>query len=70
MVRGGPVQHLPKPGDRVRVPFGFHILEGEVLRVSDFGIGPLVLVAVEVDGSDEPIRSSYRLESVEAAPAA
>ncbi|MBV9847395.1 MAG: hypothetical protein JOZ47_20335 [Kutzneria sp.] len=63
---------LPNPGDRVRVPFGIgiHILEGEVLRASDFGIGPLVMVAVDVEGSDEPINVTYDLDDVEIASVA
>jgi hypothetical protein len=64
------MRSLPKPGDRVRVPFGIHTLEGEVLRVSDFGIGPLVQVAVEVDGADEPVLVTYAVERVEPASAA
>jgi hypothetical protein len=64
------MQHLPKPGDRVRVPFGFRTLEGNVLRVSDFGIGPTVTVAVEVEGAEEPIVTAYPLTSVEIASAA
>ncbi|WP_433267026.1 hypothetical protein ACQPZF_00350 [Actinosynnema sp. CS-041913] len=64
------MERLPSPGDRVRVPFGFHKLEGEVLRTSDFGIGPLVTVAVEVDGADEPVRATYELDAVEVASAA
>lgn len=59
------MRSLPSPGDRVRVPFGIHMLEGTVVRTADFGIGPLVTVAVDVDGSDEPIPATYDLESVE-----
>jgi len=63
------MRDLPSPGDRVRVPFGFRTLEGEVLRASDFGIGPFVTVAVEVEGADEPIVTTYSVEDVEVASA-
>jgi hypothetical protein len=64
------MRELPNPGDRVRVPFGVHTLEGKVLRTSDFGLGPLVTVAVEVEGADEPIPATYDLDAVEIASAA
>lgn len=61
---------VPEPGDRVRVPFGFHVLEGVVQRVSVSGIGVRVTVEVEIDGADEPIVSTYPLDAVEMATAA
>ena len=50
------MESLPKPGDRVRVPFGTHLLDGEVRRVSTTGT--------------EPIPSTYALADVEMATAA
>jgi hypothetical protein len=70
MVRGGDMRDLPSPGDRVKVPFGIRKLEGKVLRTSDFGIGPLVTVAVEVEGAAEPIVATYDLDVVEVPSAA
>lgn len=64
------MRNVPTPGDRVRVPFGLTVLEGEVQRVSTTGIGVRVTVAVEIYGSDEPITTTYPLEAVEVASAA
>ena len=61
---------LPKPGDRVLVPWGFHILEARVIRVSDFGIGPQITVEIDMDGVDEPMFNTYAADRVEVVPAA
>jgi len=63
------MEKLPKPGDRVRVPFGGFLTEGEVLRASDFGIGGIVTVLVKVEGAGDGIINDYRLERVEEATA-
>jgi hypothetical protein len=70
MVKGGDMQGALKPGERVRVPFGLTVLEGEVRRVSRAGKYVWVLVAVDVDGADEPINSTYQLKDIERAAAA
>lgn len=64
------MENMPRIGERVRVPFGNRILEGEVLLTRDFGIGPLITVAVEVEGVDEPMRTTYELAEIESATAA
>ncbi|MFC6088327.1 hypothetical protein [Saccharothrix lopnurensis] len=64
------MKKMPKLGERVRVPFGGSMHEGEVVRTSDFGIGPLVFVAVEIEGADEPLQGMYELEYVEPVSAA
>lgn len=63
------MKKMPKPGDRVRVPFGANEAEGEVVRTSTF-LGPRVTVDVEIEGADEPLRNIYELEYVEPVPAA
>ncbi len=60
----------PRPGERVRVMFVFHPAEGEVMYVSDLGRGPVVTVAVEIEGSDEPIVGAFPLDEVEYVSAA
>lgn len=54
------MRKLPKRGDRVRVPFGLGVQEGVVVRVADLGEKVIITVAVEIEGSDEPILSLYR----------
>lgn len=67
MVKEHDMDKMPGIGERVRVPFGNRILEGEVLLARDFGIGPLVTVAVEIEGADEPMQVTYELTDVETA---
>jgi hypothetical protein len=65
------MEKLPKPGDRVRVPFGWSMCDAEVLRVSSLG-GGRVFVRVELEGPEHPeatMDSLYPLASVEAAAA-
>jgi hypothetical protein len=71
MVRGGrPVKHKhkhkwPRVGDRVIVDFGGHDVEGDVVHVSsDLYDPPMITVDAWLTGSDEPLRSTYRADSV------
>lgn len=67
---------LPKPGDRVRVPFGQGYVEAEVIDASDFGIGGIVEVRVFLDGlgttidDPNPFITAFRVERVEPLEAA
>ncbi|MFF3571690.1 hypothetical protein [Nocardia jiangxiensis] len=49
-------RHTLRPGDRVRVPFGHRIVEGTVTSVD----GGRIHVALDIDGTDEPVAGLYR----------
>jgi hypothetical protein len=48
--------HVLGPGDRVRVRFGHRIVEGTVTSVD----GGRIHVALDIDGTDEPVAGLYR----------
>lgn len=48
--------HMLEPGDRVRVQFGHRIVEGTVTSVD----GGRIHVALNIDGTDEPVSGLYR----------
>jgi hypothetical protein len=45
-----------RPGARVRVRFGHHTVEGTVTSVE----GGRIHVALDIDGTDEPVAGLYR----------
>ena len=49
-------EHKLLPGDRVSVQFGHRIVEGTVTSVD----GGRVHVALDIDGTDEPVAGLYR----------
>jgi hypothetical protein len=51
----------------VRVPWGLAIVEGEVVDAYDSGFGKQVIVAVMLEGSDQPLTATFRAEAVELA---
>lgn len=55
---------LPKPGDRVRVPFGFSKVEGVVLR-NDGVTESSITVQFEVEGADGDFINNYEPDRVE-----
>jgi hypothetical protein len=61
------VSTLPAIGSRVRVPWGLGIVEGEVVDAYDSGFGQQVIVAVTLEGSDEPLTVTFRGDAVELA---
>jgi hypothetical protein len=58
---------LPAFGSRVRVPWGLTTVEGEVVGGYDSAIGKQVIVAVILEGGDEPLTATFRAEAVELA---
>lgn len=46
-------EHTPTVGDRVGVPWGLDVLEGQVLRTYDTGAGTRAVVLVDVPGADD-----------------
>jgi hypothetical protein len=51
----------------VRVPWGLSIVEGEVVDAYDSGFGKQVIVAVTLEGSDQPVTVTFRADAVELA---
>jgi hypothetical protein len=64
------MEHRPRVGERVLIPFGLDEVEGEVFRVE--GKGDLTWVTVEyfLDGSAEPMLSTFLLRQIHPAQAA
>ena len=58
---------LPAIGSRVRVPWGLTTVEGEVVDAYDSGFGKQVIVAVILEGSDQPLTATFRADAVELA---
>lgn len=58
---------LPEIGSRVRVPWGLGTAEGEVVNAYRSGIGGQVVVAVHIEGSDQALIATFRVDSVELA---
>jgi hypothetical protein len=58
---------LPAIGAHVRVPWGAGSAEGDVVDVYDSGFGGQVVVAVVLEGSDEPMTVTFRASAVELA---
>lgn len=61
------MSRLPAIGSRVRVPWGRGTVEGEVVGAYDSGFGGQVIVAVTLEGGDEPLTATFRAEAVELA---
>jgi hypothetical protein len=61
------VSGLPEIGSRVRVPWGLGTAEGEVVNAYQSGIGGQVVVAVHIEGSDQALTATFRVDSVELA---
>jgi primosomal protein N' len=61
------VSSLPAIGSRVRVPWGRGNVEGEVVETYDSGFGAQVVVAVILEGSDQPLTATFRAGAVELA---
>lgn len=57
---------LPAIGAHVRVPWGAGSAEGDVVDAYDSGFGGQV-VAVVLEGSDEPMTVTFRASAVELA---
>jgi hypothetical protein len=57
------------PGDRLARARagGLAIVEGEVVDAYDSGFGKQVIVAVMLEGSDQPLTATFRAEAVELA---
>lgn len=70
MVRRTDVKDVINAGDHVVVPFGFRELEGLVIRVSETGLGRYVTVQLEIEGTDEPLVTTYRATDLTVVPAA
>jgi hypothetical protein len=51
----------------VRVPWGLATVEGEVVDAYDSGFGKQVIVAVILEGSDQPLTATFRADAVELA---
>jgi hypothetical protein len=64
------MRRRPRPGDRVRVPFGLDICEGRVVYVAPTPKRPRVTVAVEVTNPDEPVLMTYQVSDLEEIPPA
>lgn len=58
---------LPAIGAHVRVPWGAGSAEGDVVDAYDSGFGAQVVVAVLLDGNDEPMTVTFHAASVELA---
>lgn len=59
------MREVPKPGDRVFVPFGGYELEGEVTYVNDIFDPPMVQVEFYLDEHDsEPMRNLYDIDRI------
>ena len=58
---------LPAIGSHVRVPWGLGTAEGTVVDAYDSGFGKQVVVAVLLEGSDEPLTTTFRADAVELA---
>ena len=56
---------LPAIGSHVRVPWGLDTVEGEVVDAYDSGFGQQVIVAVTLEGSDEPLTATFRGDAVD-----
>jgi hypothetical protein len=56
---------LPTIGSRVRVPWGRGTVEGEVVEAYDSGFGAQVVVAVILEGSDQPLTATFRADAAE-----
>lgn len=50
-------QQTPAVGDKVGVPWGLDVLEGQVLRTYETGTGIRVVVSVDVPGADDESQS-------------
>ena len=61
------MSRLPAIGSRVRVPWGRGTVEGEVVDAYDSGFGKQVIVAVTLEGSDQPLTATFRADAVELA---
>lgn len=61
------MSRLPKIGTRVRVHWGRTPVEGVVVDAYDSGFGKQVVVAVNLEGVDEPLTATFRAEEVELA---
>jgi hypothetical protein len=61
---------LPKPGDRVMVPFGGDDVEGEVIYVNAFFDPPEAHVEFKVHEDDDfTTRNMYTLDEIRPVPA-
>ena len=58
---------LPAIGAHVRVPWGAGSAEGDVVDTYDSGFGGQVVVAVLLEGNDEPMTVTFRASAVELA---
>ncbi len=64
------MRELPRIGDRVTIPWGRDQADGEVIAVFTTGYAPRADVAVPLEGSDEAIIVTVRIEWIEPAKAA
>jgi hypothetical protein len=58
---------LPAIGTHVRVPWGAGCAEGDVVDAYDSGFGAQVVVAVALEGLDEPMTVTFHASAVEPA---
>ena len=58
---------LPAIGTHVRVPWGAGSAEGDVVDAYDSGFGGQVVVAVLLEGVDEPMTVTFHASAVELA---
>jgi hypothetical protein len=70
MVRRNTVKTKPRVGQRVIFPFGFEEQEGEVYRVEGKGKHTYVTIEYFLHGSEEPMLSTFPLDSIRLAEAA
>jgi hypothetical protein len=61
------VNILPVIGSHVRVPWGLDTAEGVVVDAYESGIGPQVVVAVQLEGSDATLTVTVPADLVEQA---
>lgn len=64
------VQKMPRVGDRVTIPWGRDQADGEVIAVYETGYAPRATVSVFIEGTEEPVTVTVRIEWMEPTQAA
>lgn len=56
---------LPEIGSHVRVPWGLGTAQGEIVDAYESGVGNQVVVSVPIQGSDQSLTVTFRMDDVE-----